>query len=594
MALQIRRGPTADRMSYTPVVGELVWDTSTNSLYIGNGSTAGGLPAGTLVTEDVQDIASSMLINGTHQNITFTYDDTLGRINSTFDLSTFNGTLTADGFIGSHYANDSTLLLNAVTGAVNLNGTVKGHVIPFTNIAYDLGSASNRFRDLYLSGSSIKLGDATITATGAAVNLPAGSTINGSVIGTGTGAGVEAGMNYNINIVGDDSTVIINARTRAITAAGGFTGNLTGAVVGNVTGNTAGTHTGAVVGSVTGNTAGTHTGAVVGNVTGNVTGNVITNLISSADSSAIVFDTPTSFQASISVDDNITLDGGTLEIQTNEIDDNIIFASHANSSLSGSLLFRRSRGTRTVPQAVQTNDRLHQLTFNAYDGAAYRTVASIQAQVLGTVSSGIVPTGLRFLTRDILGQEVESFRINEYANLDFFTGLNLTASTASIGGMNIYGATGQQNLSVLKLYNFHTATNDACNLQFARARGVRDAEIIVQNGDPIYDIVFTGWDGTQYSNAGGIRVVVANTPGVGVVPGRVDIRAVNNSGTNGSRVQVDAYKTVFNNMPVLPTFANETAATAAVNATLTNGMMYYDTALAKVRAVAGGVWINLH
>ena len=90
MALQIRRGPTADRMSYTPVVGELVWDTSTSSLYIGNGTTAGGLPAGTLVTEDVQDIASSMLINGTHQNITFTYDDTLGRINSTFDLSTFN------------------------------------------------------------------------------------------------------------------------------------------------------------------------------------------------------------------------------------------------------------------------------------------------------------------------------------------------------------------------------------------------------------------------------------------------------------------------------------------------------------------------
>jgi hypothetical protein len=217
MALQIRRGPTADRMSYTPVVGELIWDTSTNSLYIGNGITPGGLPAGTLVTEDVQDIASSMLVNGTHQNITFTYNDTTGRINSTIDLSTFNGTLTADGFIGSHYANDSTLLLNALTGAINLNGTVKGHIIPSTNIAYDLGSASYRFRDLYLSGSSIKLGSATITSTGSAVNLPAGSTINGTIIGTG--AGVEAGMNYNINIVGDDSTLIVNARTKSISVA---------------------------------------------------------------------------------------------------------------------------------------------------------------------------------------------------------------------------------------------------------------------------------------------------------------------------------------------------------------------------------------
>jgi hypothetical protein len=561
-------------MSYTPVVGELVWDTSTNSLYIGNGSTAGGLPAGTLVTEDVQDITASMLINGTHQNITFTYNDTTGRINSTFDLSSFNGTLTADGFIGSHYANDSTLLLNAVTGAVNLNGTVKGHIIPFTNIAYDLGSSSYRFRDLYLSGSSIKLGNATITSTGSAVNLPAGSTINGSVIGTGTGAGVEAGMNYNINIVGDDSTVIVNARTRAITAAGGFTGNLTG--------NTAGTHTGAVIGNVTGNTAGTHTGAVIGNVTGNVSGNINTNFISSADSSAIICDTPVRFQTRVTMDDKLVLDNATLEIETDEVDDNIIFGVHRSLDQPGKLLFRRSRGTQAAPQAVQINDRLNQISFNAYDGTAYRQAAFIQAQVLGAVSTNIIPTGLRFLTQDVLGQEVESFRINEFASLECFTSLNL------------YAQNGLTNTSNLKLFNFHTATNDACNLQFARARGVKDAEIIVQNGDPIYDIVFTGWDGTQYSNAGGIRVVVANTPGVGVVPGRVDIRAANNAGTNGSRVQVDAYKTVFNNMPVLPTFANETAATAAVNATLTNGMMYYDTGLAKVRAVAGGVWINLH
>ena len=586
MALQIRRGPTADRMSYTPVVGELVWDTSTNSLYIGNGSTAGGLPAGTLVTEDVQDIASSMLINGTHQNITFTYDDTLGRINSTFNLSSFDGTINAAGFIGSHYANDSTLLLNALTGAVNLNGTVKGHIIPSTNIAYDLGSSSFRFRDLYLSGSSIILGSATITATGSAVNLPAGSTINGSVIGTGTGAGVEAGMNYNINIVGDDSTVIINARTRAITAAGGFTGNLTG--------NTAGTHTGAVVGNVTGNTAGTHTGPVVGSVTGVVTGNVVTNLISSADSSAIVFDTPTRFQTQVSVDDRLILDNATLEIESDEVDDNVIFGAHANSDQPGTLLFRRSRGTQAAPLTVQNNDRLHQIVFNAHDGTSYGTAAIIQAQVLGSVSAGIVPTGLRFLTRDVLGQEVESFRINEFANLDFFTGLNLNATSASIGGMNIYAATGQANLSVLKLYNYHSTANDACNLQLVRARGVKDAETAVQSGDAIYDINFGGWDGTQYTTAAGIRGSVVGAASAGVVPGRLDLRTTNTSGNTSSRVQIDSQKSLFNNIPVLPTFANEAAATSSVSSTLVNGMMYYDTALAKVRAVAGGVWVNLH
>ncbi len=55
-------------------------------------------------------------------------------------------------------------------------------VVPSSTEFYDLGSAAKRWKDLYLSGSSIHLGSATITATGSAVNLPAGSTIGGSVL----------------------------------------------------------------------------------------------------------------------------------------------------------------------------------------------------------------------------------------------------------------------------------------------------------------------------------------------------------------------------------------------------------------------------
>ena len=42
-------------------------------------------------------------------------------------------------------------------------GNVSGDIIPDTDVAYDLGSASNKFRDLYLSGSSIQLGTREIT-----------------------------------------------------------------------------------------------------------------------------------------------------------------------------------------------------------------------------------------------------------------------------------------------------------------------------------------------------------------------------------------------------------------------------------------------
>ena len=56
-------------------------------------------------------------------------------------------------------------------------------IIPSANVTYDLGSATNAFRDLYLSGSSINLGDATITSTGGTITLPAGSSVGSGSVG---------------------------------------------------------------------------------------------------------------------------------------------------------------------------------------------------------------------------------------------------------------------------------------------------------------------------------------------------------------------------------------------------------------------------
>lgn len=57
----------------------------------------------------------------------------------------------------------------------NLTSTVA----PATNNLYDLGTEARGWRNLFLSGSSIKLGSATITTVGNAINLPAGSLLNG-------------------------------------------------------------------------------------------------------------------------------------------------------------------------------------------------------------------------------------------------------------------------------------------------------------------------------------------------------------------------------------------------------------------------------
>ena len=246
MPLQLRRGTDSQRtnMSTPLATGELIYVTDTKTIWIGDGATVGGIPVANYSLSDLQTFDANLLTSGTHTGITFTYvpnpsNPTLSKINAVVnvELSNYAGTIKADAFKGTLVGDDSTILVDAVSGKINLDGTVKGHIIPNTNIAYDLGSASYRFRDLYLSGSSIKLGNATITSAGSTVNLPPGSTVGGVAIGSGgIGNGVESGMNYNINIIGDDSTLIVNARTKAITAGGGITGNLTGNLTGNVVG----------------------------------------------------------------------------------------------------------------------------------------------------------------------------------------------------------------------------------------------------------------------------------------------------------------------------------------------------------------------
>lgn len=122
-------------------------------------------------------------------------------------------------------------------------------------------------------------GDVTITNSAPAVNAFTQVVVNGDtsnilaadaasdVLNINSGEGITLTKNVGSDtltitvnpvfdlkgsVFGDDSTVIVNAIDRVVTAAGGFIGNVTGNVTGNLTGN--------VTGDVSGN-AGTATSA---------------------------------------------------------------------------------------------------------------------------------------------------------------------------------------------------------------------------------------------------------------------------------------------------------------------------------------------
>jgi len=252
MPLQIRRGTEAQRQTLAspPQAGELVWVTDDQKLYIGDGATLlrNLSPITGFGAEDAADTIGAILQDdSTHSGISFAYNDSAGTINATVSLDQFRnnvtmggfdltgsgninitGNVTANRFVGDYQgsvsADDSTVLVNAVDGEFNLNGTVGTDIIPTGNEEFDIGSNTNRFKDIYLSGSTIYLGTAQISLNGSGgVDLPANSTISGGPIG-----GAGAGQQLNVDIVGDDSSIIVNSSTGKVT--GVFEGDVTGSV----------------------------------------------------------------------------------------------------------------------------------------------------------------------------------------------------------------------------------------------------------------------------------------------------------------------------------------------------------------------------
>lgn len=161
MALQIRRGPTIDRLGDgSPqnlgryfAEGELVYDTTDKEVYIGDGppgtiggGTLGGKPITTFTADQAKDAAGATLTdNGLHSNISFTYNNVTKKLSAVVALDgTYNdliqdttpelgGNLLLNGnnIIGTGDISiigdiSASTFFGAVTG--NLSGNVTGNL----------------------------------------------------------------------------------------------------------------------------------------------------------------------------------------------------------------------------------------------------------------------------------------------------------------------------------------------------------------------------------------------------------------------------------------------------------------------------------
>ena len=166
MALQFRRGTDSDRLSITPAAGEPIFTSDTKELFIGDGSTTGGV-----------DLITTKL------------------------------------------------------------GSVSGNIIPDADSTYDIGTPTKKFRSLYLSGSSIFLGDGLILSNDGGTfavtdsdNTPVTiSLLNNSTSGLAEGTNLyyttaradsDAKNSISVTDIGGDGSITYNSTTGVISYTG--------------------------------------------------------------------------------------------------------------------------------------------------------------------------------------------------------------------------------------------------------------------------------------------------------------------------------------------------------------------------------------
>ena len=175
---------------------------------------------------------------------------------------------------------------------------------------------------------------------------------------------INPGSSLNLNLIADDSTMMVNATTST------FTGDLTG----NVTGNAFGAHTGTLDGDLTGSVFGDDSSIIVDGINNTVVGNINNALVLTEQ-----------------VTVNSSSASGTV------ISSNVVTAGVNGPNLD----FFGSRVSLDSPIVLEPGDSVIDIAVNGWDGAAQTTAAVIKMgpdKYTGSIASGVMPGRIVFLT----------------------------------------------------------------------------------------------------------------------------------------------------------------------------------------------------
>ena len=206
MTLRLRRGLDIDRQSIVFAEGELVYTTDTQQIYVGDGSTVGGVRVTGSSEGSPPQLTQNLSLNGWN-------------ISGSGDISATSFTGDGSGLtnlsLGGNLTDDLVLDTNDITGSgnININGTV--NALSFAGDGSGLTNVAGSFLDGVEYDISIR-GNVLGTDSSVIVDYT-NNTFTGNFVGDGSQLSnlpipsIDYGT-YSINIVsGDGSTILVDS-----------------------------------------------------------------------------------------------------------------------------------------------------------------------------------------------------------------------------------------------------------------------------------------------------------------------------------------------------------------------------------------------